>query len=105
MSDLLQRLLKMQQSFNSNKPAHQRYNEAMSNGLNQLNLSELPSEFRKKLEHYACSVNQIVQGYPIKTNEDLHLISDAHLDEMFEYAKKVYRLLCRCEARIGPALN
>jgi len=105
MSDLLSRLLKMQESFNSHKPAYQRYNDAMSGGLDKLNLTELPSELRKKLEHYLSSINKIVQGYPVKTTEDFQMISDTHLDEMFEYAKKVYRLLCRCEARIGPAVN
>lgn len=105
MQNLVHRLFKMQELFNSSKPAYQKYNEVMSAGLDKLILSELPLEFRKKLEHYLCAINRIVQGYPVKTAEDFQIISDAHLEKMLEYAKKVYRLLCRCEARIGPTLN
>jgi len=105
MSNLIYRLFKMQELFNSSKPAYQKYHEIMSAGLDQLGLSELPAEFRKKLEHYLSMINKIVQRYPVKTVEDLQIISDVHLEEMLEYAKKIYRLLCRCEARIGPALS
>lgn len=103
MQNLVQRLLKMQEAFNSNKLPHQKYHDSMAAGIDKLSLSELPLALRKQLMSYLSAIKQIVENYPIETFEDYQRISSTHLDEMMAYAKKIYRLLCRCEARIGPS--
>ena len=103
MTDLLQRLIKMQQAFNSEQPNHRRYRDAMSAAIDQLVLSDLPEPLRNPLEQHLVTMNTILRRYPIKTFEDYQMISSKHIHQLLDYAKKIYRLLGGSEDHIGSA--
>jgi len=90
---LIQRLIKMQQAFNSEQPAHRRYRDAMSAAIDKLILSDLPKPLRNPLEQHLVTMNNILLRYPIKTFEDYQMISRKHIRQLLDEAKKIYRLL------------
>jgi len=93
MQDLTQRLMKMQLAFNSKQPIHKRYQEAMHAATHQLILSDLAPRMRKALEQQLVASNYVLQQYPIKTFDDYQMISDQHMQQLWGYAKKIYKLL------------
>lgn len=77
--DLPERIINIEKILSSHLSKKDKIIQAL-NELSGLNLSQLKTHVRRKLEHNLVKLNEILQLYDIKTLDDYNKIKEPHLD-------------------------